>query len=244
MTSFDGYYAERWGKAKLTKALGPSKKMRLSILLEYIKGLGGEVRLKRFLDYGCGSGWLYQHLKHLNFDEHHIYDVTPSVVQTVKEMFPMVVPWAGTGDLPSAVPSANFDLVASIEVLEHVPFAKKKDFLLDVHRVLKPGGYYFLTTPNANFKRVALLPGQSQPVEDWTSMSETKRLLTESGFVIVDYGSWYFQRKFSRVHSLFFSVRLSAWLERFGLKASFHKALGRFGLGLSMFFWCRTADPK
>lgn len=239
MSSFDGYYAERWEKAKLTETLGPSKRMRLSILLKYISTNKGNSDLLKFLDYGCGSAWLYQYLKHLDFDEYHIYDVTPSVVQKAKEMFPDVVPWTGTGDLPSNLPSDYFDLVASIEVIEHVPFAKKSDFLQDVRRVLKPGGYYFLTTPNADLKNVSLQPAESQPVEDWTSMSETKRLLTESGFTIVDYGSWYFRKKFSRVHSVLFSIRLLGWIERLGLIEPYRRVLGRFGLGLSLFFWCK-----
>ncbi|HEY9517122.1 MAG TPA: class I SAM-dependent methyltransferase [Gemmatimonadaceae bacterium] len=42
--------------------------------------------------------------------------------------------------------SASFDLVVMVEVLEHV--IEKEALLREVHRVLRPGGRLFLTTPN------------------------------------------------------------------------------------------------
>ncbi len=44
------------------------------------------------------------------------------------------------------LPDAGFDVIASIEVLEHV--LNPLEFLERVHRKLRPGGMTFLTTPN------------------------------------------------------------------------------------------------
>ncbi|MBX6332317.1 MAG: methyltransferase domain-containing protein [Gemmatimonadaceae bacterium] len=43
-------------------------------------------------------------------------------------------------------PDASFDLVIMVEVLEHV--IDKTRLLREIHRVLRPGGRFYLTTPN------------------------------------------------------------------------------------------------
>jgi SAM-dependent methyltransferase len=49
----------------------------------------------------------------------------------------------------SQFPSESFDVIVAVEVLEHV----KADelFVQQVHRVLKPGGVFLMTTPNGRF---------------------------------------------------------------------------------------------
>ncbi len=56
----------------------------------------------------------------------------------------------------STLPNAFFDCVVAIEVLEHV----REDMLFvnQVHRVLKPGGIFLMTTPNADH------PGRQQGI--------------------------------------------------------------------------------
>ena len=54
------------------------------------------------------------------------------------------------GDMTrSDIPSESYDLVVSVEVLEHVEEARK--FLSEVSRVLKPNGRFIMTTPNGDF---------------------------------------------------------------------------------------------
>lgn len=49
----------------------------------------------------------------------------------------------------SALPTASFECVAAVEVLEHVE--EDAAFVREVHRVLKPGGIFFMTTPNGDY---------------------------------------------------------------------------------------------
>jgi SAM-dependent methyltransferase len=46
----------------------------------------------------------------------------------------------------SRLPDCSFDCVTAIEVLEHV--VEDRLFVRHVHRILKPGGYFLMTTPN------------------------------------------------------------------------------------------------
>jgi SAM-dependent methyltransferase len=46
----------------------------------------------------------------------------------------------------------RFAVVCAVEVLEHVE--KDADFVRNVHRVLKPGGTFVMTTPNGDFRPV------------------------------------------------------------------------------------------
>jgi SAM-dependent methyltransferase len=54
------------------------------------------------------------------------------------------------GDMTrSDLPDAAFDVVVSIEVLEHVE--EDARFVSEVSRVLKPGGIFLMTTPNGDY---------------------------------------------------------------------------------------------
>ncbi len=56
------------------------------------------------------------------------------------------------GDMTRApFPDASFDVVVSVEVLEHVE--EDDRFVRQAHRVLKPGGVFLMTTPNGDYCR-------------------------------------------------------------------------------------------
>ncbi|MCG3161349.1 MAG: Ubiquinone biosynthesis O-methyltransferase [Acidobacteria bacterium] len=56
------------------------------------------------------------------------------------------------GDMTRApFPDASFDVVVSVEVLEHVE--EDDRFVYHAHRVLKPGGVFLMTTPNGDYCR-------------------------------------------------------------------------------------------
>jgi 2-polyprenyl-3-methyl-5-hydroxy-6-metoxy-1,4-benzoquinol methylase len=59
------------------------------------------------------------------------------------------------GPLPYA--SGRFDLVVSMDVIEHVPEPGLLPWLSEVFRVLKPGGLAFLTTPNYASKALTFI---------------------------------------------------------------------------------------
>ena len=88
-------------------------------------------------------------------------------------------------------PDNYFDKVLCSEVIEHVLDVKKA--LNEIHRVLKPGGSFVLTTPNKNswygFERRFLWEGLLRkkwphPLDNWQSISEITYLINKTGFYI------------------------------------------------------------
>lgn len=73
----------------------------------------------------------------------------------------------------TVLPESSFDCAIAVEVLEHV----KDDFLFtqQVHRVLKPGGIFLMTTPNGDHP-LRKVPGQG--VYRYYTMEKLKSLLS------------------------------------------------------------------
>jgi SAM-dependent methyltransferase len=86
-------------------------------------------------------------------DRNELYqeDANQAVVETA--LGPVHYRYHSMTDL-SAYPDASFDLVYSGQSIEHVPVAEADTVLAEVARVLRPGGYLALDTPNAAVCRV------------------------------------------------------------------------------------------
>lgn len=109
------------------------------------------------------------------------------------------VGWARENSFEAHVLDANepmtlfedgeFDGAVALEVIEHLTEAE--GFLSEVHRILRPGGHLFLSTPNPYFlhRRLSLLAGH--PISDegyhfrFFSRRSLVRILREAGFNIV-----------------------------------------------------------
>lgn len=86
-----------------------------------------------FLDYGCGvHGLFVQYLQEKGFENAYGYDP--------------YAPADGLGDR-AFVENRQFDYISSQDVIEHVE--DPNDFLSDINRLLSPGGYVLIGTPNA-----------------------------------------------------------------------------------------------
>lgn len=112
----------------------------VSAYREAAKRVGGNV-----LEIGTGSGY-------------GMTIVAPAVVSllTVDKHLPEGMDLSGPGNIefrrmkvpPLDFPSCSFDFVISFQVIEHI----RDDFALldEVRRVLRPGGRFIVTTPNAS----------------------------------------------------------------------------------------------
>lgn len=106
--------------------------------------------VNKLLDYGCGSG-LHVPLWKKLFPNSNLYfcDISNVAIEKLKNKYPEFKQTSGIVKNNKA-PFNNevFDIIASIEVLEHVE--NLDAYLYDIHRLLAPKGIFIWTTPCAN----------------------------------------------------------------------------------------------
>lgn len=102
------------------------------------------------LDYGAGSG-LHVGLWDKVFTKSSLYfcDITPVAMEKFgKKYKEHAKNYRLINDNKADFSDNSFDVVVSIEVMEHVE--DLKGYLKDIQRILKPGGHFIWTTPCAN----------------------------------------------------------------------------------------------
>lgn len=103
----------------------------------------------RFLDIGCNGGFIAEAARERGFEAHGL-DIDPVSIAYAKEHYPANSFFLGTTE-QFEVEAGRFDLIYSSEVIEHVPDVQS--FVAATARLLNPGGYYFVTTPDVSHWR-------------------------------------------------------------------------------------------
>ncbi len=123
-------------------ARGPRNIGRRLELIDKLAPLAGD----RLLDIGCGNG-AYTVEMASRFERVDAIDIEPERLDQFRAAAPpdnVVIDQLSADDLP--FDDGTFDRITAIEVMEHV--IDVPAVLTEVCRVLKPGGYFALTTPN------------------------------------------------------------------------------------------------
>lgn len=155
-----------------------------------VKPLAG----KRALDVGCGAGLLCEPLARLGAQVTGV-DAAEENVNAAREHargmgLAIEYRWGDVG----ALGLSGFDLVCSMEVIEHV--ADKAAFVAALAAALKPDGLMVLSTPNRTpqsrlllveaAERLGAIPRGTHRWEDFVAPDELRELLAAAGLAMAE----------------------------------------------------------
>jgi len=148
--------------------------------------LNNDLKNKKLLDAGCGTGWFSKRACELEAEVTSL-DLGENLLNEVAKKCDSRRVQGSILELPFN--DNEFDIVVSSEVIEHIP--RPLDAIDEFFRVLKPDGILVLTTPNklwffsiwlANV--LGLRPYQG--LENWVSWYQMKKKINEAGFIRED----------------------------------------------------------
>ena len=112
--------------------------------LRFLEASGLLAPDRRVLEIGTGRGTLLQLLRARGLDVTGV-ELSPDRIAESRVLHGDL-PIQQIADVILPFPDAAFDVVLSFDVFEHIP--DSDGHLSEVRRVLKPGGWYLLQTPN------------------------------------------------------------------------------------------------
>ena len=98
------------------------------------------------LEIGCGEGYGVE-LLYKNAEQLTLIDKSPYTAKTINKNYPNATIIQKKIPPLTHVESNSFDVVVSFQVIEHIKNAQL--FVEEIHRVLKPTGKAYISTPNA-----------------------------------------------------------------------------------------------
>ncbi|MBN1836913.1 MAG: class I SAM-dependent methyltransferase [Spirochaetales bacterium] len=139
-------YADGYFRYELENELNFFNLMRLGLADIRFDRLAARIpQPRRFLDVGCATGMLLQHIETQGWEVEGVELCRQSAEHGIRERSLRI----HVGTLEEAcLPSASFEVVHFSHLIEHVP--DPRALLAEVRRVLAPGGWTIVTTPNVD----------------------------------------------------------------------------------------------
>ena len=146
-------------------------------------------------DLGGGRGMLFPHVRRLfSKARYTLIDVSEASLRSAKESYSNDGNFAGTVDVSTVLSSnfdTQFDLVVSLEVIEHLQDDELKMYGQQLQKLCKPGGKLLISTPNDEDLEASMVycPGtdqyfhRMQHVRSWTERS-LGDYLADLGFTV------------------------------------------------------------
>jgi 2-polyprenyl-3-methyl-5-hydroxy-6-metoxy-1,4-benzoquinol methylase len=119
----------------------------------------GDVRDKKVLDIGCGSGAYMLTIAKMG-GKVSGQDISSGNIENSLKILKQngFDGDAKIGDAANLLFADNyFDAVFSADFFEHISYEKKNQVIAEVYRVLKPGGVFTIKTPNLDYLKITLI---------------------------------------------------------------------------------------
>lgn len=108
------------------------------------------IKNKRLLDIGCGYGWWEWYCVKKGIKEVVGIDTSEKELQTARKIKSKLITLKKASAIKLPFMNQSFDTAVSWEVIEHIPINTEGIMFKEVFRVLKKGGYFFLSTQQNN----------------------------------------------------------------------------------------------
>lgn len=118
----------------------------------YLKRVMLHRRNGKLLDIGSAFGYLMEVAREHGYDVHGV-ELSHFSSTIAKKKFGSKVFEGNLKD--SKFPNANFDVITMFDLIEHIP--QPLEFMKEVRRVIKPGGFIAITTPDTSSLSCKLL---------------------------------------------------------------------------------------
>lgn len=147
---------------------------------------GNELKGKRLLDAGSGTGWFSRRAVELGARVTSL-DVGEKILNEVKKKCDTI---RVVGDVTNLkFPDRSFDCIVSTEVIEHTPDPAKA--IKEMSRVIKKGGVLALTVPNRAWHFAVVIGNvlklrPYEGFENWVGYGWLKKELEKNGFRVVE----------------------------------------------------------
>lgn len=137
----EGYYSTRINRVSLPKR----------ILFRHLKaryGIGAAI-----LDFGCGAGFFIKSCEKYGFRDASGVEPSNKLRQVAKTKLKLE-----SGRIAEDISAFDrqFDVIAMLDVIEHLPVESINTIMTDIVQHLKPGGMLFGTTPNLESLNIKL----------------------------------------------------------------------------------------
>ncbi len=141
--AYQGFYdavAERDAAAERNDADAWYNEHRMALAVKMLRAIpvSGQHRV---IDLGCAEGQLLSRVTGLRTG----IDISPARIERAQKHHDGTI-YFTHGDACSFGDEAGYDVVIAMELIEHVP--DPEALLANIARILKPGGYTLITTPN------------------------------------------------------------------------------------------------
>ena len=167
----------------------------LEKLLKYLNELGKPFSI---IDLGCGDDAILHalHSKGLLKNASRIVgvDISEERIRRLRRFCPFAEGIVEDVCDLRRIPDSSFDVAISTQVIEHVPDDSK--MLREVHRILKPNGYFYVSTVVKKWYGVWVYYEKGKGfkldpthVREYRSEQEFLDLLRRSGFDVVEFKS-------------------------------------------------------
>jgi SAM-dependent methyltransferase len=174
---------------------------RKRAIIEALPG-GYSFEGRRVLDFGCGAGRILRHFKpeasRAEFWGCDLHE--PSIAWLERNLSPPMQFFVNRAR-PLPQPDGYFDLVYAVSVFTHITH-DWSDWLLELHRVLKPGGYLLATLKSApaTWEWSALRPLKADEL-GMAVLGLHRQIANTSGPIVI-HSPWWIRSRWGRAFEL------------------------------------------